>query len=139
MNIHSVTTSHLNLRPFTHDDIVSFYNVLNEDSIMRYFPNSNPPSLERVEKLISGQIKHWAEHGYGWWAVESKGVPGKLIGWNGLQKLPETNEVEVSYLLSKEYWEKGLTTEGAHASLVDGFHRLGLASIVGIVHKVLVC
>jgi ribosomal-protein-alanine N-acetyltransferase len=59
---------------------------------------------------------------------------GGLIGWNGLQYLPETEEVEVGFLLSRAHWGKGLATEGAAASLGYGFERLELESIVGIVH-----
>ena len=54
---------------------------------------------------------------------------GKLIGWNGLQFLPETEEVEVGYLLGKAFWRQGLATEGAKASVRYGFEELGLQTI----------
>ena len=51
-----------------------------------------------------------------------------------MQYLPETEEVEIGFLLSKSCWGKGLATEGARAGLRFGFGSLGLESIVGIVH-----
>ena len=58
----------------------------------------------------------------------------KLIGWNGLQFLPETGEVEVAYLISKPFWGKGLTTEGASAALRYGFEQIGLKLIIALAH-----
>lgn len=133
MRIPAVKTSRLILRTFTEKDVDPFHHVLGDREILRYFPNTTPPSREQVEKMVSGQLKHWGEHGYGWWAVEPR-TESKFIGWCGLQYLPETEEVEVSYLLAKAYWGKGLATEAARASLQYGFEKSGLESIVGIVH-----
>lgn len=57
-----------------------------------------------------------------------------MIGWNGLQYLPETDEVEIGFLLSKAYWGQGLAVEGAEVVLQYGFERLGLEEIVALVH-----
>lgn len=134
MRIPTIKTSRLILRAFTEEDIDSFQHVLTEKDVLRYFPNSKPPSRSQVEKMVAGQLKHWQEHGYGWWAVEPR-KESKFIGWCGLQYLPETDEIEVAYLLSRAYWGQGLATEAAQASLRYGFDVLGLQSIVGIVHR----
>ena len=108
--------------------------------MLRYFPNTTPPPLDRVQRLVSGQLKHWDEHGYGWWAVSPRAcgdagpVDEPLIGWAGLTYLPETGETEVAYLLGKPFWGRGLATEAARASLRYGFEDLGIGTIVGIVH-----
>lgn len=136
MQIPTITTTRLILRPFVEADAVPLQRILNEDDVLRYFPNPDPPPLERMQRFVARQIAHWGEHGFGWWAVEpriSRSGQG-LIGWNGLQFLPETGEIEVGYLLSKAYWGKGLATEGGLASLQFGFQTLGLESIIAIVH-----
>jgi len=123
--------------------------------VMRYFPNPDPPARDQVERLIQFQLSHWKQHGYGWWAVcasdvaahsalERLGVPqnppqnpsrnAALIGWAGLQYLPETGEIEVGYLLGRDYWGRGLATEAARTSVQFGFEDLGIETIVGIVH-----
>ena len=131
--IPTITTPRLDLRPFTAEDVEPLHHILQEEGILRYFPNPTSPPRERVERIIAHQLDHWAEHGLGWWAVEPRDQ-GELIGWNGLQFLPETDEVEVGYLLSKAYWGQVLATEGARAGLQYGFEVLGLDQIVGLVH-----
>jgi RimJ/RimL family protein N-acetyltransferase len=106
---------------------------MNEPNIMQYFPNTVPLKMERVQALIERQLTQYEEYNLGWWAVVPDGQPD-LIGWNGLQYLPETEEVEVGYLLSKQFWGRGYATEGARAALQFGFETLGLGQIIGLTH-----
>lgn len=129
----TVITARLTLRPFVPEDVEPLYHIMNDREVMRYFPVSDPPPLERVDRLIQGQLKHWEAHGYGWWAVEMRS-DGGFIGWSGLQYLPETDETEVAYLLGKPFWGRGLATEAAQAGLHFGFQTLDLPAIVAIVH-----
>ena len=132
-SIPTLNTERLILRPFEPGDAQALYTILQQEDILQYFPTTDPPPMDRVEKLIERQIAHWQEHCCGWWAV-IHGQEGNLLGWNGLQYLPETDEIEVGYLLSKLYWGQGLATEGAAASLQYGFEVLDLDFIVGLVH-----
>ena len=129
----TTTTSRLTLRPFTPADAVPLHRILNQPNIMQYFPTTSAPDMERVENLIERQIAQWKEHALGWWAVVPHGQD-ELIGWNGLQYLPETDEVEVGYLLSQPFWGQGFATEGAKAALEYGFVALGLKQIIGLTH-----
>jgi RimJ/RimL family protein N-acetyltransferase len=133
MNIPTLRTPRLTLRPFVKDDRLPLHCILQEPDILCYFPTPAPPSLDRVEKIIERQLEHWEKHHLGWWAVAPLGQ-AELIGWNGLQFLPETGEVEVGYLLSHAWWGKGLATEGARAALDYGFRTLDLKQIIGLVH-----
>lgn len=133
MRIPTITTARLTLRAFTAGDAEPLHRVLSDRDVLRYFPNTDPPSQDRVEKLISDQLAHWETRGYGWWAVELRSKSG-LIGWSGLQFLPETDEVEVAYLLGKALWGQGLATEAARACLQYAFENLELDTIVAIVH-----
>jgi RimJ/RimL family protein N-acetyltransferase len=133
MRIPTLTTPRLVLRPFTTADVDSMCRILNGKGVLRYFPPTDPPGRDRVQRMISGLLKHWEEHGYGLWAMESRSN-GELAGRCGLQFLPDTEEVEVDFILGREFWGQGLATEAGRASLRYGFDRLGLESIVGIVH-----
>ena len=133
MDIPTIRTERLGLRPFQLQDADPLHGILRIPGVLEYFPNPDPPDRERVLKIIHQQIDHWDEHDYGWWAV----VPDRrdqLIGWSGLQYLPETDEIEIGYLLSKPYWGRGLATESAIAGLDYGFKTLKIPEIVGIVH-----
>jgi RimJ/RimL family protein N-acetyltransferase len=133
MNVPTITTARLILRPLTGEDLEPLHHIMSEKDVLRYFPNPDRPSLDRIQGIITRQLKHWEEHGYGWWALELRSKNG-LIGWSGLQFLPETEETEVAYLLGKAFWGRGLATEAAQAGLRYGFENVGLESIVGIVH-----
>jgi RimJ/RimL family protein N-acetyltransferase len=133
MDIPTIKTDRLILRPFTENDAEELHCILAQEGVLRYFPTTDPPPLDRVQKLIAKQLEHWDKHGFGWWAVEPKSE-GELIGWNGLQYLPETEEIEIGFLLSKPHWGQGFATEGAREGLKYGFETLGLETIVGIVH-----
>jgi RimJ/RimL family protein N-acetyltransferase len=78
-------------------------------------------------------LAHWTERGYGWWAVELK-KSGELIGWCGLNHLPDTDEIEVLYLIGEDHWGKGLATEAAFSTVEYAFEVAGLETLVGIVH-----
>jgi RimJ/RimL family protein N-acetyltransferase len=129
----SVNTKRLILRPFTETDVDPMHRILNGEGVLRYFPPTDPPARDRVQRMISGLLKHWEERGYGLWAVESQSS-GELIGRCGLQFLPDAGEVEVDFILGREYWRQGFATEAARASLQYGFDELGLERVVGIVH-----
>ncbi|MGW8226955.1 MAG: GNAT family N-acetyltransferase [Anaerolineales bacterium] len=129
----TVQTARLRLRPFVLQDCVPLHGMLGVEGVLRYYPTTDAPDLGRVERLVTRQIEHWEQHGYGWWAVDA--LPGgQLIGWSGLQYLPETDEIEIGYLLAKPYWGKGLATEGALEGMHFGFKVLQIPTIVGIVH-----
>jgi len=132
-DIPTITTPRLTLRPFASTDDIPLHRILNEPKILQYFPRTDPPDMERMQGIVERQLIHWEEHNLGWWAVVPHGQ-SELIGWNGLQYLPETDEVEVGYLLSRQFWGQGFATEGARASLDFGFTVLGLNQIIGLTH-----
>jgi len=129
----AMTTPRLILRAFTEEDITRLHRLLSERDVLRYFPKVDPPSRDRVEKMVTGLLEHWEERGYGLWAVESRSGT-ELMGRCGLQYLVDTGEVEVDFILGKRYWGEGFATEAGRASLRYGFEDLGLECVVGIVH-----
>ena len=59
---------------------------------------------------------------------------GAFIGFAGLQRQEEWAEgehkTEVGWRLDRAYWNRGLATEGAGASLDHGFRDLGLERVI---------
>jgi len=54
----------LTLRSFTGSDAIPLHRIMGQSQILRYFPNSTPPELDRVERLVSFQLEHWEQYGY---------------------------------------------------------------------------
>ncbi len=133
MQVPSIETPRLRLRPWTVEDTDGLFAILQEKDILRYFPNPKAPERSRAEAYINRHIEHWAEKGFGHWAVVSP-QDGRLLGWNGLEYLPELKEVEVAYLLSHEAWGRGYATEAARAAVSFGFESAALGEIIGLVH-----
>ncbi len=57
---------------------------------------------------------------------------GPLIGFCGLQPLPELDEIEIGWWLARAWWGRGLATEAARVAMRDAFDRLGFERIVAI-------
>ena len=133
MIVPTLATPRLTLRPFTEDDAEPLHRILSDREVIRYLPNTEPPPLDRVQSFVARQLKHWDEHGFGWWAIEPR-ARQELIGWSGLTFLPETGEVEVAYLLNKPVWGQGLATEAATTCVRYGFETVGLERIIALVH-----
>lgn len=132
-SIPTLLTTRLVLRPFTLQDLAALHQVMIEPGVLQYFPNPAPPTIERIQNLIERQLSHWSEHNFGWWAVEHPQLH-ELIGWCGLQYLPETDETELGFLLGKPHWGNGFATEAGLASLEYGFNTIELGTIIAIVH-----
>ena len=133
MTIPTITTPRLVLRAFTEEDVEPLYRILREEDVLRYFPPTDPLPRDRVQKMVLGLLRHWEARGYGLWAVEARSS-GELMGRCGLQWLPDTEEVEVDFILGRAFWGQGFATEAGRASLRYGFEELELERMVGIVH-----
>jgi len=128
-----VRTARLLLRPWQDDDLEPFA-ALNADArVMEHMP---APMSRADSDLLAKRIRdHWAERGFGLWAVEVPGV-ARFAGFVGLM-VPSfdahfTPCVEVGWRLAAGHWGKGYATEGARAALAHGFEVLGLEEIVSM-------
>jgi len=133
MDIPTIRTERLQLRPFTLADTAPMHQILNGRDVLKYFPGSQSPSVEQVERMIGRVLAHWQEKGYGLWAVAPQAT-GVLLGRCGLQYIAETDEVEIDFILDRHYWGRGFATEAGQAALQYGFEVHNATSVVGIVH-----
>lgn len=133
MMIPTLETPRLLLRPWAATDAEVLFDVLQEEGILRYFPNPHAPPRKRVDAYIAHHLAHWQERGYGHWAIVTP-QDGQVVGWNGLEFLPDLDETEVAYLLSKRVWGRGYASEAARAAIRFGFETVGLTHIIGLVH-----
>lgn len=133
VQIPTLHSPRLLLRALVPQDAPALFQIHQAEGMLQYFPNPTPPPLERIERFIASQQAHWEKYGYGHWAVTLPDLPD-LIGWAGLQYLPETNETEVAYLLDQAQWGKGYATEAAQAAIRFGFEHFDFPEIIALVH-----
>jgi ribosomal-protein-alanine N-acetyltransferase len=124
-------TDRLILRRLLPEDLENLYALYSDPEIRRYFPEGTltyDETREELEWFLNG---HPAHPELGLWATIHKET-GRFIGRCGL--LPWTidgrAEVEVAYLLAKEYWRQGLGSEAARGILEYGFEHLGLSRLI---------
>jgi len=129
----TLQTQRLTLRPLESADAEVLHRIYQTEGILQYFPPTGPPTLYKVQRYIMRQQEHWDRHGFGHWGITLDGE-NQIIGWVGLQFLPELNETEVGYLFDKPFWGQGLATEAALASIQFGFESHRLDHIIGLVH-----
>lgn len=132
-HIPTVRAQQLALVPLRPADADTLHRLYQSDGVLRYFPNPTPPPLQHVQRFIAGQQAHWEKYGYGNWGILPEGEQD-IIGWAGLQFLPELNETEVGYLLDRPFWGKGYATQAARASLQFGFEHFDFSHLIALVH-----
>ena len=132
-SIPSIQTGRLTLLPLQLTDSEILYRIYQTKDILRYFPNPIPPPLEKVQKFIAAQQTHWEKYSYGNWGILPIGA-NEIIGWAGLQYLPELEETEVGFLLDQPFWGKGYATDAARASIRFSFEHFNLDHIIALVH-----
>ncbi len=98
---------------------------------MRYIGDGAPWPEERSRQFVERQIALFGERGFCLWKLAPR-EGGALIGFCGLQPLPETEEIEIGWWLARAWWGCGLATEAARVAFRDGFERAGLRRIVAI-------
>ena len=124
-------TERLVLRRMVRDDLDRLFELYSDPEIRRYFPEGTltyEETQEEVEWFLNGHPRHPE---LGLWATIHKET-GEFIGRCGL--LPWTidgqEEVEVAYLLAREYWGQGLATEAAQAIADYAFDKLQLTRLI---------
>jgi 3-dehydroquinate dehydratase/shikimate dehydrogenase len=126
----SLRTERLLLRPWRSDDRAPFAALNADPRVMEWFPAPmTPVESDAVADRIE---KHFAETGWGLWAVE---IPGEcpFIGFVGLSPSESTlgyPSVEIGWRLASERWGHGYAPEAALEALRFGFEDLFLDEVV---------
>ncbi|MGI8670695.1 MAG: GNAT family N-acetyltransferase [Aridibacter sp.] len=125
-------TERLFLRRLKDYDVDEIFKMRSDEEIMRYI---REPQTKRKES------QHWIEMISEKWNREKIGFCGVIekssktfIGWCGLWRLTETDEIEVGYAIHKDFWGKGYATEAARRCLQYGFEELNLEKIVAVAY-----
>lgn len=97
----------------------------------RYIADGTPWPDQRSREFVERQMALCGQRGFCLWKLTPR-EGGPLMGFCGLQPLPETEEIEIGWWLARAWWGRGLATEAARVALRDGFMRVGLKRIVAI-------
>ncbi|HMQ70383.1 MAG TPA: GNAT family N-acetyltransferase [Ignavibacteria bacterium] len=126
-------TERLYLREFRLSDTQRMSEIHLEEETMRYIGKGGIRNAEQTKRGIEYFIKNQHENGFSLWALIEK-ENDTLIGHCGLEYLLDRSDIELCYLLSKDYWGKGYATEISKATLEYGFKNLMLKRIVAMTY-----
>lgn len=122
-------TDRLLLRALSMDDAEDVFNYGSNPHVSQYVTWNTHRSIEDTQEFIKFALERYQNKQVAPWGMEYKET-GKLIGtidfisWNQKHKT-----AEIGYVLSEDYWSKGLTTEAAKAVIDYGFSNMDLARI----------
>lgn len=100
---------------------------------MKFFRSTR--SRQQTKQKIENTIRCYKQYGLGTWATIYK-PDDRLIGRCGLipHIINETSELEIAYLLAKEYWGRDLATEAARAIRNYGFEKIGCNRLISLIN-----
>jgi len=126
-----IETHSLILRHLTINDANELAAIYADPIVMKFYPRLW--TYAQTKQQIERTIATYEKLGFGLWATIYK-ANNKFIGRCGLvpQLVDKQQEIEVSYLLAKEYWGKGLATEAACASRDYGF-EIGCDRLISLI------
>lgn len=116
------------------DDLDELFTLYQDLEIRKYFPEgilSYEDTKEELEWHMNGHPRHPE---LGLWATIHKET-GKFIGRCGLLpwEIDGRLEIEVAYLLDKNFWHQGLAMEAASGILTYAFNMLNLSRIICLI------
>ena len=134
-NTKVLETERLVLRRLTVDDLDDLFSLYHGPDVRKYY-SEGIPSYEETRQELEWMINHcYAKYGFGMWATIEKKT-GKFMGRCGLtpMDIEGREEIEVGYMLAREYWGRGLATEAARAILHYGFEQVGLVRLICVIN-----
>jgi RimJ/RimL family protein N-acetyltransferase len=108
------STPRLRFREMRPDDLDLMAALLGDPAVMAHYPA--PKTRDQAAAWIEWSMRHYAEHGFGLWIVET--LSGEFVGDTGLtmQSADDERVLEVGYHVVPRLQGRGYATEAAAAS-----------------------
>lgn len=116
-----LTTARLQIREFQLADARHLYTLHRDPRATRYAggTRTKEQSFESLCRIINGVRKT----GFGAFGIELLDTK-KMIGWAGIQLMPQSSSYELFYALRADYWGNGFATEVGAVLLNSAFNTL---------------
>jgi ribosomal-protein-alanine N-acetyltransferase len=128
-------TERLYFRHLTLNDLDDLFALYRSPDVRKYYSEGIPTCEETQRELAWIVDECYVKYGFGMWATIHKGT-GRFIGRCGLcpMDIEGHEEIEVAYMLAREYWGQGLATEAAQVLLNHGFEQMGLPRLICVIN-----
>lgn len=128
-NLPVLETERMILRPIKMDDAEDMYAYGSDPEVTRYVTWHAHQSIEETQQFISFLLGKYEEGAVSQWGIEHK-ESGRLIGTMGFINWNTKHfKAEVGYALSREFWNRGYTSEAMKAIIDFGWNQMKLVRI----------
>jgi len=122
-----ITTERLTLRKLKKEDNIAWLRIFNSAEVGQFIHRIE--DLDTINKIIDKIIKKYADNlGECFSIIENK--TNQIIGNIGLKYDFQYNSAEISYVIDKNFWNKGFATESARALIKYAFIDLQIKRII---------
>ena len=116
------------------NDLEDAYAIYGDAETMRFIPGG-VKDREQVRASVERMIQGDKRNGFGIWPVVLK-ADGRVIGACGVFYIPEHEpDVEIAWVLSKDYRGRGYATEAARAVAEYALTEYRLRVLYAIIHE----
>jgi [ribosomal protein S5]-alanine N-acetyltransferase len=122
-------TERLILRRITLEDVEDMYSYGSNEEVSKYVTWNTHRTLSDTKEFVEFVLSQYEDKKVAPWGIEYK-ENGKFIGtidfvwWQ-----PKHKSAEIGYVISQNYWGKGITTEAAKEIIKFGFEEMDLVRI----------
>jgi ribosomal-protein-alanine N-acetyltransferase len=122
-------TERLKLRKITLEDVEDMYSYGSDEEVSKYVPWNTHNTLSDTKEFVEFVLNQYENNQVAPWGMEYKDN-GRFIGTIGFVSWePKHNVAEIGYVLSRDYWGKGITAEAANEVIKFGFTKMDLIRI----------
>jgi len=126
----AISTNRLLLDVVQSQHAADIFSLRSDEKVMQYIGRERAKNIEDAAAWIKIVAEGVDKNEAITWRISLKDNPDKLIGNIGFWRILQPHyRAEIGYLLSPDYWGKGLMQEAIQAVVEFGFTRIQLHSI----------
>ena len=127
-----LTTDRLIITKWQAGDWQRLYAIMSDAEVMRYVGPYRPITQKEARTFIDEKVQEQCRQEPTTWSVRRK-QSDDLVGYCGYSTRTYgeyLGETEIGWLLSRQYWNRGLMTEAASTVLRYGFEAYNLDTVI---------
>lgn len=127
-----VETERLVLRRPVEADVDALLRLFDDTEVVRYL-SGEIPTVHDMWRAVAGWCGHWEWRGYGMTTWIEKAT-GTVVGRGGLWFPGGWPDLEVGWMVGRDWWGRGYATEAAGACLALAWEHLDTAGLCSVIH-----
>ncbi|KAF2080782.1 GNAT family N-acetyltransferase [Flavobacterium sharifuzzamanii] len=117
------------IREFLPQEQQTFLSLFKDNEVTKYLPDTSP---ERYIEMFNELLENYEKKNLSRWAIFNA-IDNDFIGMCVARIfVHNTNQIEIGYVLSRDYWGKGIATEVCNAIMHYSFENTDKKEVVAI-------